>query len=89
MPAGLYCWSQLFGDFQKLGLNPYDVRKKCDKDGEDGPLCYRQMGWIEQYLNQPEIQAELGMRDGLEFKSCNMESASAVFSSHASASQTR
>lgn len=22
VPAALYCWSQMFGDFNKLGLNP-------------------------------------------------------------------
>jgi cathepsin A (carboxypeptidase C) len=48
VPAALYCWSQLYGDFQKLGLNPYDVRKKCDRaEDKDGPLCYREMGYIE------------------------------------------
>lgn len=29
-----------------------DVRKTCDRDGADGPLCYKQMGWIETYLNK-------------------------------------
>jgi hypothetical protein len=35
---------------------------QCDKEGEDGPLCYREMLWVEDYLNKPDIQAELGMR---------------------------
>lgn len=51
VPAALYCWTQMYGDFNKLGLNPYDVRKTCDKAPEkDGPLCYPQMGWVEEYL---------------------------------------
>ena len=41
----------MYGDFNKLGLNPYDVRKTCDKAPEkDGPLCYPQMGWVEEWL---------------------------------------
>lgn len=35
----------------------YDSRLKCDRAPEkDGPLCYRQMGWIEEYMNQPEVK---------------------------------
>jgi hypothetical protein len=46
---------------QNLGLNPYDVRKKCDKaEDKDGPLCYKQMGYVEKWMNRPEIKAELG-----------------------------
>ena len=30
----------------ELGYNPYDVRKKCDRE-RDGDLCYPQMSWIE------------------------------------------
>lgn len=44
-----------------LTLAPSE-RPQCDKEGEDGPLCYREMGWIENYLNQADVQAELGMR---------------------------
>ncbi|CED82787.1 serine carboxypeptidase [Phaffia rhodozyma] len=74
VPAGLYCWSSLYADFQKLGLNPYDVRKTCDKSPEkDGPLCYPQMGWVETYLNEAEIKRQLGVPKDLEFKSCNMQ----------------
>ena len=72
VPAALYCWSQMFGSFQQLGLNPYDVRRKCDKD-EDGPLCYREMGYIEEFLNLPETKKALGAEEGIKFESCNME----------------
>jgi len=72
VPAALYCWSQMYGSFQTLGLNPYDVRKKCDRVA-DGPLCYKQMQWIETYMNQPQIKAELGARNELEYLSCNEE----------------
>ncbi|KAF8602051.1 carboxypeptidase C [Ceratobasidium sp. AG-I] len=72
VPAALYCWSQLFGPFQQLGLNPYDVRRKCDKE-KDGELCYRQLEWIETYLNNDKVKAELGAVAKREFKSCNMK----------------
>jgi cathepsin A (carboxypeptidase C) len=73
VPANLYCFSGLFGGLQDLGLNMYDVRKKCDKsEDKDGPvrflspiwdptrahhqLCYKEMGWMETYLNKPEVK---------------------------------
>ena len=31
------------------------------------------MQWIENYLNTPEIKAELGAPDKLKFASCNMQ----------------
>jgi hypothetical protein len=35
----LYCFSGVFGGLQELGLNMYDVRKKCDKaEDKDGPV---------------------------------------------------
>jgi hypothetical protein len=39
VPANLYCYSGVFGGLQDLGLNMYDVRKKCDKaEDKDGPV---------------------------------------------------
>lgn len=58
---------------ESSGLNPYDVRKKCDRNGEDGPLCYKQMQWIEAYLNNDDVKAELGAPANLKFDSCNMQ----------------
>ncbi|KAG1901496.1 uncharacterized protein F5891DRAFT_892976, partial [Suillus fuscotomentosus] len=53
------------------GLNPYDARIKCDRE-KDGPLCYHQMGWIETFMNDPEVKATLGMNPQRKFESCNM-----------------
>ncbi|KAF8684459.1 serine carboxypeptidase [Rhizoctonia solani] len=72
VPAALYCWSQMFGSFQQLGLNPYDVRRKCNK-AEDGDLCYRQLEWIETFMNDDKVKSELGAVADREFKSCNMK----------------
>lgn len=89
VPAFLYCNTQLFGPLMRasvyppyppslnyiiseLGLNPYDVRRKCDKE-KDGELCYRQMGWIETWMNNPKHKAELGVNPEQTFASCNMD----------------
>nr|ODN88617.1 cathepsin A (carboxypeptidase C) [Cryptococcus depauperatus CBS 7841] len=73
VPAALYCWS-MYGQLQDLGRNMYDVRRSCDKSPEkDGPLCYKEMGWMETYLNKPEVKRELGAPSSITFKSCNMQ----------------
>ncbi|KDR81948.1 hypothetical protein GALMADRAFT_58763 [Galerina marginata CBS 339.88] len=71
-PAIMYCNSQLFGPLMQLGLNPYDVRRACDRD-EDGPLCYSQMQWIDTWMNEPSNKAALGVNPSRTFESCNME----------------
>lgn len=56
------------------GLNPYDVRRKCDRsETKDGPLCYKQMGWIETWMNNPIHKAALGVNPDRTFASCNMD----------------
>jgi len=58
----------------ETGLNPYDVRLKCDRsETKDGPLCYKQMGWIETWLNDPSNKAALGVNPSRTFESCNMQ----------------
>lgn len=59
-------------DVSELGLNPYDVRKKCDEENE-GELCYIQMGWIETWMNEPKHKAELGVGPEQTFVSANMD----------------
>jgi cathepsin A (carboxypeptidase C) len=56
----------------ELGLNPYDVRKKCDRE-TDGDLCYKQMGWIETWMNEPSHKAALGVDPNRRFVSCSHE----------------
>ena len=52
----------------------YDVRKKCDKaEDKDGPLCYKEMGWMESYMNKPEVKKQLGAPADITFQSCNMQ----------------
>ncbi|KAF8655864.1 hypothetical protein AX16_002947 [Volvariella volvacea WC 439] len=70
--AQLYCNTQLMGPLVQTGLNPYDVRRKCDR-AKDGNLCYIQMSWIEKWMNDPKNKAALGVDPSKEFASCNME----------------
>ncbi|KZV76370.1 hypothetical protein PENSPDRAFT_646398 [Peniophora sp. CONT] len=72
VPAALYCEEQLFGPLQKLGLNVYDVRKKCDKS-KDGDLCYREMSWIDTWMNETKHKEALGVDPNRKFTSVNME----------------
>jgi len=58
----------------ETGLNPYDVRRKCDRSPDkDGELCYKQMGWIETWMNDPKNKQALGVDPQRTFASCNME----------------
>ncbi|KAF9789593.1 serine carboxypeptidase [Thelephora terrestris] len=70
IPAQLYCWSQLLGPLQQLGLNVYDVRRTCDRR-EDGPLCYKALQWVESWMNDPAVKQELGVHPSLTFESCS------------------
>lgn len=49
VPAALYCWG-MYSPLQATGRNLYDVRKKCNREGEDGPLCYKELAWIGECL---------------------------------------
>jgi len=56
-------YSQLM-PYQFTGMNPYDIRLKC----EVPPLCYN-MSSINTYLNTPAIQQALGVSGN--WQSCN------------------
>ncbi|KAG6811216.1 hypothetical protein H0H92_008511 [Tricholoma furcatifolium] len=71
VPAVLYC-NSMMAPLMQLGLNPYDVRRKCDR-ATDGDLCYKQMNWIDVWMNNPKNRAALGVNPDQEFASCNME----------------
>ena len=61
-------------DFTETGLNPYDIRRKCDRsEGADGPLCYKQMGWVEAWMNNPANKAALGVNPDRPFANCNAD----------------
>ncbi|KZF24094.1 carboxypeptidase Y-like protein A [Xylona heveae TC161] len=68
VPASIYCNNALIGPYQRTGQNVYDVRGKC----EDGNLCYKQLGWISDYLNEPKVQKALGAEVS-GYDSCNFD----------------
>jgi cathepsin A (carboxypeptidase C) len=51
--------------YQDTGLNPYDMRLKCEKP----PLCY-DFAEIDVFLNSPEVQRQLGVHK--RWQSCDM-----------------
>ncbi|CAK9441259.1 uncharacterized protein LODBEIA_P51280 [Lodderomyces beijingensis] len=78
VPFGLLCyaWENPITCFVALlaspnrpsmgDLNPYDSRVKCG----DNPLCYGQIGYIEEYFNIAEVQHALGVVPK-NFTACN------------------
>ena len=68
VPASIYCNNALIGPYQRTGRNPYDVRAPC----EDGNLCYKELGWISDYLNRPEVMKALGAEVST-YEGCNFD----------------
>ncbi|KAH9067022.1 serine carboxypeptidase [Lactarius deliciosus] len=74
VPAAMYCWGQLIAPLQQIGLNIYDVRKKCDRSEDaDGPICYKEIGWTETWLNNPKTKAALGADPSRTFEACSLK----------------
>ena len=49
------------------------MRRKCDRSKDaDGPLCYKNIGWTETWLNDPKTKAALGADPSKTFEACNM-----------------
>ncbi|KMU79375.1 carboxypeptidase Y [Coccidioides immitis RMSCC 3703] len=69
VPASIYCNNAMIGPYQRTGQNPYDVRAKCE-DG--GSLCYSQLGYITEGLNQKSVMDALGVEVS-SYDSCNMD----------------
>lgn len=53
--------------YQKTGLNVYDIRSRCE---DTNNLCYKDMGWIQSYMNKQEVLDALGS-EVKNFESCN------------------
>lgn len=50
----------------------YDARLKCDRaEDKDGPLCYKQTHWVDNWMNNDVHKAILGVHPGLNFTSCD------------------
>jgi carboxypeptidase C (cathepsin A) len=62
----LYCNIKLMKPYQDKGMNPYDMRLKCEKP----PLCY-DFEEIDIFLNNPSVQQQIGVRS--KWESCNFQ----------------
>lgn len=58
--------NQLLEPYVKTGLNVYDIRGPCETDG---PNCYEGIGYVQEYLNLPEVQSAIGA-EATEFEDC-------------------
>lgn len=46
---------------------------------KDGQLCYKEMGWIDSWMNQASNKKALGVPSERDFESCNMDVNQAFF----------
>lgn len=44
---------------------------KCNP-AEDGPLCYKELEWIDTYMNRPDVKDALGANSPRNFTACNI-----------------
>ncbi|KAK6459579.1 Alpha/Beta hydrolase protein [Scheffersomyces xylosifermentans] len=68
VPAQLYC-SSLSKPYSDTGLNPYDIRVNCTS--EDGPLCYKGLEYVDEYLNQEGVKKAVGALNETKFEDCS------------------
>ncbi|KAK6454347.1 Alpha/Beta hydrolase protein [Scheffersomyces xylosifermentans] len=68
VPATIYCNNAEMGPYQRTGRNVYDIRTMC----EGSNLCYKDLEYIDQYLNQPEVKAKVGAEVD-QYESCNFD----------------
>lgn len=69
VPASIYCNNAMIGPYQKTGLNVYDISRKCE---DSGNLCYPDLGWIAEYLNEDRVKKALGAEVS-KYDSCNFD----------------
>lgn len=68
VPATLYCNNAMMGPYQQTGRNVYDVRTDC----EGGSLCYKDLDYIDQYLNKDEVKEAVGAEVD-NYQGCNFD----------------
>jgi len=44
-------------------VNPYDVRKPC----RGANACYEELDWVETFMNNVTVKAQLGVEPGRKF----------------------
>lgn len=68
VPATVYCNNGQMGPYQRTGRNVYDIRTMC----EGSSLCYKDLEYISDYLNLPDVKKALGAEVD-EYESCNFD----------------
>lgn len=69
IPANIYCEKSQASAFDKTGLNPYDIRRKCE--GDTG-LCYDLIEAIDGYANRKDVRQSLGVDEAAgEYTGCS------------------
>lgn len=68
VPASIYCNNAEMGPYQRSGRNVYDIRTMC----EGSNLCYKDLEYIDQYLNIDEVKAKIGAEVD-HYESCNFD----------------
>lgn len=68
VPATYYCETKLYGPYGETGLNPYDIRKDC---AEQGGNCYKEMDYLDDYLNLEYVREAVGASNIDIFTSCD------------------
>lgn len=69
VPASIYCNNAQLSPYQRTGQNVYDVRGKCE---DSGNLCYKELGYITDWLNQPSVLQAVGA-EVESYDSCNFD----------------
>ncbi|KAK7017662.1 carboxypeptidase [Favolaschia claudopus] len=65
--ATAFCFESILTPYVALGLNNYDISKKC----EAGALCYPEIIEIAKFLNREDVQSTLGVSPGITYTSCS------------------
>ncbi|AGO12377.1 AaceriAER022Wp [[Ashbya] aceris (nom. inval.)] len=58
LAATVYCERYIAQVYSETGLNYYDMRGPCENPQSD--LCYDGLDYVQQYMNQKEVQEALG-----------------------------
>lgn len=67
VPASIYCNNAQINPYSRTGKNVYDIRKECE-----GQLCYKDMQYIDEYLNLDWVQEAIGAEVD-KYESCNFD----------------
>lgn len=68
IPSTVYCEKKMMEPFEETGLNVYDIRMKCEDQGGN---CYKEMDYLDEYLNLEYVKEAVGAENIDIFTSCD------------------